>query len=269
VASAFGAPTPAAGTYSLTNGTRVNASLVAPLAVTQGVRQQCTGWRLTGHTPSSGILQQVSFQITNNATLTWNWGYEFQLTATATENGSLSPCSGWYTAGRTVSITSYPSAYYHTYSWLGDTESASFESNQITFVMYIPRNITATFAPNLTATHGVPEAWLAGYGWNQDFEAAAEADPDHDGMATWAEWLADTDPTNTLSLLAVTSLNPITNNFSLTWCGGIHRTQQIQQASSSAGPWISVYTNLPPTAVTNTITMPLRSGSSFYRLHIE
>ena len=269
VASAFGNATPAVGSYALTNGTIVEASVTAPLDVAQGVRQQCTGWGLTGHKPSAGTLHHLSFPITNNATLSWNWNYEFQLTAATAGNGAIAPTGGWYSASASASVTSYPSAYYHTDAWLGDTENATYKSNLISFVMYMPRTVTATFAPNLTAARGVPEAWLAAYGWNQDFEAAAEADADHDGMAAWAEWRADTDPTNALSLLALTALSSVSNRLTLTWCGGMLRTQQIQQALTPAGPWIAVYTNLPPTPVTNTCAVPANGGSGFFRIHIE
>ena len=53
----------------------------------------------------------------------------------------------------------------------------------------------------------VPYTWLSGYAGlvtNGDFETAAWGDPDRDGMATWAEYVAGTDPTNEVSAFRVT-----------------------------------------------------------------
>ena len=53
----------------------------------------------------------------------------------------------------------------------------------------------------------VPYDWLSGYAGlveNGDFETAAWGDPDRDGMATWAEYVAGTDPTNDVSVFRVT-----------------------------------------------------------------
>ena len=47
-----------------------------------------------------------------------------------------------------------------------------------------------------TATNGVPKAWLADYGWTNNFDAAATNDADGDHVATWEEYYAGTDPTN-------------------------------------------------------------------------
>jgi hypothetical protein len=135
--------------------------------------------------------------------------------------------------------------------------------------MVAPRVVTATFEPNLTATHSVPEYWLASYGWTQNFDAAAEADADSDGMATWAEWRADTDPTNPRSLLKLTDLQAASNAWKLTWIGGIIRTQHLEYANTPVGPWTSGFTNFPPTAITNSMSLPAGGTSRFYRIHIQ
>ena len=53
----------------------------------------------------------------------------------------------------------------------------------------------------------VPYAWLLtfkGLVANGDFEAAAGSDPDGDGMNTWAEYVAGSDPTNAASVFRAT-----------------------------------------------------------------
>lgn len=272
VDTSYSTSSPAAGTYMFTNGTWVTASVIAPIEVYTGIRHQTTGWTLTGHTPDRGTQSAMSFQITNNATLSWHWCYEFLLQVTAEGNGTVAPEHAWCKESSYLSVTSYPAVYYHLASWSGNTNNALFSSNRLSFVISEPRSITASFMPNLTSTRGIPEYWLAAHGWDQDFENAAEADPDHDGMATWAEWMADTDPTNTASLLACTLLRVQENTsttFVLTWCGGTNRTQLIQHAQAPAGPWITVFTNPPPTSVTNAIAVPAFGNTGFYRIQIK
>jgi subtilisin family serine protease len=260
--------TPATGKHLFTENTVIDASVVSPMDEIDGsgIRQQCIGWTLTGHSPASGDLNHLVFTITNNATLTWRWDFAHRLTATAGSNGTLAPAEGWYFAGTTVVITAYPSTYYHLGSWGGDISDAGFSGNQLTVVMFQPRALWVTFEPNLTATRGVPEYWLAGYGWTQDFEAAAEADQDGDGMATWKEWLADTDPTDPRSLLAMTGLRFGSVGLELGWQGGIARTQELQRAEYPYGPWVTVHTNLPPTARTNRLWLPPHGRAGFYRI---
>ncbi len=268
VVNPYSTATPPAGIYSLTNGTLVNASVASPIPLGGGVRQQSSGWELTGHTPSAGSTSQMSFSITNHATLTWFWKFAHQLTANAGPNGTVAPAEGWYFAGETAVVTAYPSIYYHLDGWSGSTAGATFESNRLSVVIIAPRTLSAAFAPNLTLARGVPEYWLASYGWTHDFEAAAETDTDNDRMAAWAEWRADTDPTDARSLLSLTAPQPHVGSIRLSWGGGILRTQVVQRADAPAGPWLSVYTNLPPTPVTNALVLPDGGNAGFYRIHI-
>ena len=77
-----------------------------------------------------------------------------------------------------------------------------------------------------------------------------------------------------LSLNAAPSLLPpvkFTNiqngsgNVNLTWTGGQVAQQIVEQAANLAGPWTPVFTNQPPTAVTNSISIPaLEPASSYY-----
>jgi hypothetical protein len=255
---------PAPGTYTFTNGTTVGALALSPVPLSDTVRLECTGWELTGHTPPAGAATLVQFAVTNDATLTWKWTLAFRLTADVGPNGTVAPAGGWYVSGSSAVVTAYPSAYYHFDVWSGDLSGAVLDGPRLSAVMAGPRVVAASFAPNLTVAHGVPEWWLAQHGWTQDFEAAADADADSDGMAAWAEWRAGTDPTDPLSLLAVTAFTPS----NITWIGGLIRTQTLQRADSLSGPWVSIHTNLPPTAVTNTLALPGGGASGFFRIAV-
>lgn len=269
--SALGAPSPSSGNHQLTHGSEISAFVTTPvLDDNPMIRYSANGYVLIGADPVSENTGALSFVLTNDTELTWLWSTNYQLKAISTGNGVVVPEQGWYIAGSYSCTTGYPSSYHHFQSWNGNTNNSVFSglnnSHIITLPMNGPRSISATFAINLTPTHGVPELWLAGYGFTGNFEAAAEGDHDSDGMYTWQEWHADTDPTNTLSLLKLTRVQPTPGAVELTWIGGIHRTQRLQRATTPAGPWIDIYTNLPPTPVMNSIQLPYGSNPEFFRV---
>jgi hypothetical protein len=261
---------PETGTYTLTNGTWVDAMAISPvpLAENPAVRLQSTDWTLAGHTPSAGTAPSVRFAITNHATLSWQWSLAFRLTANAGANGTVTPPQSWYMAGSSAVVTASPAVYHHLASWSGDLLNAIQEESRLSVIMSSPRTVAALFAPNLTPSRGVPEYWLAQYGWLQDFEQAAENDADADGMPTWAEWRADTDPTNAQSRLALTALRPVSNGWSLVWIGGQARTQNVQRADSPAGPWTTLSPHFPPTPVTNSVELPTTLPTGFFRIAV-
>jgi len=270
VLTQYGTATPSIGTHIYTHGTRINASVTTPFYAGSGLTQYvCTGWLLDGLIPQAGMSPEATFSITNDATLTWLWQTNYWLTALAGPNGTVSPTDGWYRAGQSVCITSSPAIYYHYSSWLGDTDGSTLSGAWLTLPMTHPRTVVALFEPNLTATHRVPEYWLANYGWTQNFENAAEGDADSDGMATWKEWRTNTDPTNGLSVLKLIGIVCTNGGTSLSWIGGVTRTQIVERAASLMGPWQVICTNPPPTPVTNALAWPSQpANSTFYRISV-
>jgi len=270
VDGALGFPSPAEGEHNLPHGYNVNASVTTPaLDANPMIRYDFDDYLLSGVHPESDAPAFVSFVMTNNASLTWLWVTNFQLKAVSQGNGVVVPGLQWYVAGSRACTTGYPSSYYHFDSWHGDMRNASFSGRNgenIDMQMMSPRSISASFAPNLTALHGVPEYWLASYGFTGDLNQAAEGDLDADQMETWKEWYSDTNPTNPLSLLQLSSIQIAAGLTQLQWIGGLQRTQQLQSAATPAGPWISIYTNRPPTAVTNSIQLPYAGSNRFFRV---
>lgn len=125
--------------------------------------------------------------------------------------------------------------------------------------------VAATFSLNRT-TNGVPEAWLAQYGWSNDFEAAAMLDTDEDGHPAWVEWTADTDPTNALSVLRILGIGREDGPWRIEWAGGVAATQYLEASSSVAdGLWSPVFTNDPPAATATNALVP-DPGPGFFRL---
>lgn len=106
-------------------------------------------------------------------------------------------------------------------------------------------------------------------GWEQTFfndplSGVATADDDGDGMNNLQEQAADTNPKSSSSVLRFTEIQRAGANVTLHWTGGQAVRQIIQQASSPGGPWTSLQTNLPPTAITNTLIVPHQAGAARY-----
>ena len=255
VNSTYGNPNPAVGYHYITHGTVIDASVATPVTdANPMIRYSADNFLLEGVDPVSTGMGEISFVLTNHTTLTWNWNTNYQLNAVSTGNGIVMPSEAWYIAGSTGSTTGYPSPYYHFTEWSGDTAGANIDGSIISFTMNEPKSVTASFEVNLTPSHGVPETWLASYGFRGDMEEAAEDDQDGDRMETWKEWRSDTDPTDINSLLRIESIAVNGSSIGIQWIGGIMRTQVLQYASSPYGPWVNTeYTNNPPTAVTNNI----------------
>jgi hypothetical protein len=74
-------------------------------------------------------------------------------------------------------------------------------------------------APSATTNYLVPHMWLEANvpGSTNDYEAAAEADPDGDGFKTWQEYWSGTDPQNSNSYLRIESIMYDGTNIVLIW----------------------------------------------------
>ena len=113
---------------------------------------------------------------------------------------------------------------------------------------------------------GIPDWWRARYfggsGMTTNSQSCAACDVDNDGLTTWDEYAADTNPTNDASRFAFVGMS----STQLQWIGGTGVAQIVEARSdlmNTTESWSALFTNLPPTAVTNT----LATGSNFcYRV---
>lgn len=113
---------------------------------------------------------------------------------------------------------------------------------------------------------GIPDWWrrqyFGGAGTTTNAASCSTSDADLDGMTVLQEYLADTNPTNGSSRLAIIGIASLTNSTQLVWIGGTGVTQVVEARRDLSGTndsWTAVATNIPPTAITN---MHFRSGET-------
>ena len=191
VATAHGDAVPPAGSHLVPPGAVLTNTVAAP-APAGGTQLVCVGWTLAGHEPSSGGGTNFVLTATNDAALLWLWATNFWLDTEAGENGAVAVADSWQPAGVSTQIAAFPDAYYGFAAWSGDDVSTN---NPLDLLMDAPKSVQANFAA-LLATNGVPQWWLAQFGWTNDFDAAALDDFEPDGFPAWQEYVADTDPTD-------------------------------------------------------------------------
>ena len=111
-------------------------------------------------------------------------------------------------------------------------------------------------------------------GWEQTYfgnplSGIATADNDGDGANNLQEQAANTSPNSAASALRFTNIQRTGANVALQWTGGQAVKQLIQQATSLSGPWTAIFTNNPPTAITNSLTVSnVVSSPRYYRVQI-
>jgi len=120
VSSAHDSPNPSNGQHTYNDGSSVTSSVSSP--VTEGgVSHSCTGWSGTGSVPSSGSGTSVTFTITQDSTITWNWIVTpiYSLTITASVGGTTSPAPGTYQYenGEVATVRAWPHSGYQFSHW--------------------------------------------------------------------------------------------------------------------------------------------------------
>jgi hypothetical protein len=95
-------------------------------------------------------------------------------------------------------------------------------------------------------------------------------DPDVDAFTNSQEYTADTDPTDPNSCLRISGLQAGPGGVQIQWQGGIAATQYLQRANAlTPGAWSTIFTNVPPTQISNTYTdAPGANSMRYYRLQV-
>ena len=114
-------------------------------------------------------------------------------------------------------------------------------------------------------------AWLKQYGLPTD-GSADHADPDHDGMNNWQEWICGTCPTDALSALRLLSAAPADTNVIVTWqsVAGVNYFLERSTNLWASPPFTLLVPNLPgqPGTTSFTDTDAARLAPLFYRVGV-
>jgi len=143
-----GSPTPQAyGTNAITRYTIVTNTVSSPVELT-GIRYQASGAALTGAVAVLNLSNKVSFVMSNDVNLVWNWQpIAYQLSASAAGMGSVSTTGGWFNVGTVATLTATPTNGARFVRWLGDVAETDATNNPVFLTMSQPRMLIATFAP--------------------------------------------------------------------------------------------------------------------------
>jgi hypothetical protein len=270
IISDWGSSSPQTGSWTYAFGTVITNAITSP--DTCGTTQYaCTGWAMVGNEPADGLTPGFTMFLTNNATLTWIWQTQYLLRVSAS-NGTPNVTNEWIGMGSNVWITITPDPFYHFDSWSGETNGCFINSNTMDAVLSMPRTIRAYCSADL-ATNGTPIWWLNAHGLtSRDWNVEALDDQDGDGFATWKEWAADTDPTNAQSFLQIADIQSDGEWIRVDWRGGRLALQELQyrpNLTDTDTMWTVIYTNMPPTEITNSIWLNLVTDQGFFRAKVE
>ena len=138
------------------------------------------------------------------------------------------------------------------------------------------RIVRATSRNEDTVGDGIPDWWrrqyFGGSGTTTNASSGASSDPDGDGMSNLQEYMANTEPSNGASRLAIVGIADATNAVRLTWSGGTNAWQYVESSPTlGASQWTAIFTNAPPTPVTNTLVNAggMLATSVFYRINVH
>ena len=125
-----------------------------------------------------------------------------------------------------------------------------------------------TFTLLPIAPMGTPFAWLLAHGLtNSGYDVEELLDVDGDFMAAWEEFIADTDPTDENSVLALIAVNGTNGDVQVHWKGGVLARQYLQrrkELESVIENWLNLFTNEPPTTVFTNFTDSISTNDAFF-----
>ena len=102
--------------------------------------------------------------------------------------------------------------------------------------------------------HGTPVPWLIAHGFTSNFAAAELSDPDVDGVPTWLEYQANTDPRDSSSVFLIRSVAPgFDGRYRVTFSTAQNRTYRVE-ASADLINWQIVQDTIAGTGADVTIT---------------
>jgi hypothetical protein len=136
--------------------------------------------------------------------------------------------------------------------------------------LYSTGTVSLTVTASVTANTGTPYWWLAQYGLT-NFNDDAMADADHDGLLTWQEYVAGTNPTNPASVFEITGSSVNAQGAVIRWASASNRFYNLSRTTNlmSGFSVLAGASNLPATPPENVYTNPASAGAAvFYKINV-
>jgi hypothetical protein len=121
------------------------------------------------------------------------------------------------------------------------------------------------------AINGVPRWWLGNFGLTNNWDTSALADQDQDGVPTWKEYFADTNPTNAQSYFHIQSVSK-TASATVFYQSSTNRKYSLYYTTNlTSGGWIpiSIQTNISGSGNVDSLSDTADGESQrFYRIGV-
>ena len=116
---------------------------------------------------------------------------------------------------------------------------------------------------------GLPDSWEQYFFGGLAHNGTGDADVD--GVSDFAEYMADTNPTNAASALRITSLQLASEGNYIEWQGGTSAKQELQRGTrvDDSNAWTNIFTVLPPTPTSGSYTDVVTTNvMQLYRIRV-
>ncbi len=120
------------------------------------------------------------------------------------------------------------------------------------------------------SANGTPYYWMYDSGLvSDDYEALDLLDTDGDGLASWEEFIAGTNPTQSGSGLAVeVDVQPVDGDYVIRWPSVEGRVYRLEESTNLSSGFQVLKSNITATPPENSETVDVRDAA-FYRIEVE
>lgn len=227
--------------------------------------------------PAPALVNDAGEQMMQHMAVMKRFALDRFVTLLALTNGpgSVTPSKPEVGLGSNQIFTLAAAPYHHIHSIRANNETWE-PASYATELVWVWSNAQANGWLEVTfdktfATNRVPLYWLASHGLtNQAWDAEALSDADDDGAATWEEYMADTDPTNALSVFEVLALQSGASR-GITFPSSTARVYTVDFTTNAltGNAWQSLAAEQPGVQGQTTVLDPSTAPLRLYRVRVR